>query len=472
MKNKLFNILAAAIMLLYACKKDLGNYNYNVPTVPKITGLADSTVNAFVGDSLIIKPEISLEGGDAIKDLTFNWEIIVAEEARTVQYTGYPLRIVYNLKPMTRTAKLTVTDNRNGMKYFYKFFIKGGTQFSVGQTVLSIDNGITKLSFIRPDSSVIPNLYYALHNEDLPANPVQLFAKPLAYQQGSVEDYWVICKDPAKPSVILDGSTMLRKIYFDKQFFKTPDPLVTEKCDGAMGIPTGIFNGKLYISVTTTAPFAPDFGKFSSVVAGNYQLSSYYTRTPSYYFAFDKLSHGFVTFNGGGGYMGSDYNVTAAEIFNPKNLGTGELLFMQAVPSTSYAFYKSTDGNIYEYTFIIDMNNYDLRTIKPVKQRIFKGASLIQADTRWEKSTVDIFYFTANDKIYRYNPVNEDLRQLDADFGGKKVSMIKLNDTNTALLAGIEGSVVTLDVSVGKNGNIVSKINGIPGSPIDIVTRK
>jgi hypothetical protein len=471
MKKKLLYILASAALLLNACKKDLGNYDYNTPTTPLVSGLDGSTVDALVGDTLIVRPYVYLETGDPATDLTFDWDIIVDEEARSVHYTGYPLKIVYNLKPKKRSAKLTVTDNRNGMKYFYAFSVNGGTQFSIGETVLSVDNGVTKLSFIRPDSTVNENLYFALHNEDLPANPVQLFAKPLAYQQGTVEDYWVICKDPNKPSVIIDGSTMLKKHNFPDQFFKAPNPLVTEKCDGAMGMPTGIFNGKLYLSVTSTAPFAPDFGKFGSVVVGNYELSPFYSRFPNCFVGFDKLSHGFVTFDGSGNFMGNDYNVTATD-FDPKNLGAGELIYMDAVMGTSYAFYKSSDGNIYEYTMSLDLGNYDLRSVKPVRKRVFKGASLVTADTRWVRSIGDAFYFTSNDKIYRYNPINEDLRQFGADFGGKKVTMLKFNDAYTGLYVGVEGSVLTIDVSVGANGEIVRRRDGIPGSPVDIIIRK
>ncbi|QJB31986.1 hypothetical protein HF324_11540 [Chitinophaga oryzae] len=461
-----FCLLAGVIA---SCKKDLGNYKYHVPAAPQLAGITDSTVNAIVGDSLVISPAVTLEDGNPAKDLVFDWDISVAEEARSDHYTGYPLRIVYNLKPMVRNAKITVTDQRNGIKYFYKFKINGGTRFSKGTAVLSTDKGITRLSFIRPDSTVNPDLYHTLHNEDLPANPVQLFAKPLVYQENSVEDYWVICKDPAKQSVIIDGSTMLRKRYFGEQFFKPPVPMETQAFNGAQGIPTGIINGKLYLSITSTAPYAPDFGKFSSMQTGNYYLAPYYSRY-NFFFGFDTIRHGFVTFDGGGNFMGSDYQV-AGSAFNPANLGPGELLYMQVIPSVSYAYYKSADGNVYEYTFTVQMSNYDLRTIIPSRKRVFKGSALLTPDSRWQRSSVDVFYFTSNDRIYRYNPVNEDLRPLDANFNGKKVTMLKLSTDGNVLTAGIEGSVVRLDVSVGKNGNIAGRVNGIPGAPVDIISR-
>lgn len=462
-------VICLSAGLIASCKKDLGNYTYHVPAAPKLAGIVDSTVNAIVGDSLVISPEVALEDGNPAKDLAFDWDISVAEEARSDHYTGYPLRIVYNLKPMVRDAKITVTDLRNGIKYFYKFKINGGTRFSRGAAVLSIDKGVTRLSFIRPDSTVNPDLYHTLHNEDLPANPVQLFAKPLVYQENSVEDYWVICKDPAKQSVIIDGSTMLRKRYFGEQFFKPPVPMETQAFNGAQGIPTGIINGKLYLSITSTAPYAPDFGKFSSMQTGNYYLAPYYSRY-NFFFGFDTIRHGFVTFDGNGNFMGSDYQV-AGNAFNPANLGPGELLYMQPIPSVSYAYYKSADGNIYEYTFTVQMGNYDLRTIIPTRKRVFKGAALLTPDSRWQRSPVDIFYFTSNDKIYRYNPVNEDLRPLDATFNGKKVTMLKLSADGNMLTAGIEGSVVRLDVSVGKNGSIAGRVDGIPGAPVDIISR-
>jgi len=455
---------------LYSCKKDLGNYKYHSPSEPSLYGFKDTTVNALVGDTLYMKPLVYLQDGNYLKDLDYQWDIVVDEEARADTYSGYPLKIVYNLAPKLRTAKLTITDKRNGIKYFFPFKIQGGTQFSSGTTVLSVDNGVTKLSFIKPDLTILSNLYKTLEGEDLPANPVQLFGKPLAYQSGSVEDYWVMCRDPSKQSVIIDGNTMLRKNYFNNQFFIAPATINPGHFEASAGIPTGVINGKLYMAVVSTAPFAPDFGKFSNPQSGSYTLSNFYTRTPSYFFGFDATAQSFITFDGGGNYMGNDFSVDGIA-FDPKNIGTSDMLFMQAQPGQSYAYIKGTDGNIYELSFYIDMDDYSQRAIHVYGKRQFKGASLLKSDSKWQKSTVDIFYFTSDDKIYRYNPLNEDLRTLDANMGGKKVTMIKLSGDGNTLTAGVDGSLFILDVSVGKNGSITKTINGIPGTPVDIVVR-
>jgi hypothetical protein len=473
MKFKIILAVLMAAIVFNGCKKDLGNYNYSAPSEPVLDNFSNGTVNALVGDSLIINPYVFLAGANPATDLSYQWDISVDEEARTAVYTGYPLKIVYNLAPKLRPAKLTITDNRNGIKYFYAFKINGGTQFSEGKVVLSVQNNITKLSFIKPDDkTILSDLYFALHGENLPANPLQLFAKPLAYQPGTAEDYWIICNDPAKNSVVINGNTMLRKHYFNDQFFSPPPVITPGSFEASNGIPTGMINDKLYISIWTTAPFAPDFGKFSNPQTGSYSLSKFYTKTPNFYFGYDTKAKAFISFDGGGNYMGTDYAVVGNN-FNPQHIDLGDLIFMHVVSGTSYAFFKGSDGTgIYELSFGVAMDDYNTRTIKPIYKRVFKGASLIQPDTKWVRSAVDVFYFTSNDKIYRYNPVNEDLRPLDANFSEKKVTMLQLSDDGNTITTGVDGSVITLDVSVGKNGVITKTINGIPGAPVDIVIKK
>lgn len=470
MKYKILYIPMAIALFFCACKKDLGNYKYNPPSEPIVVNFTNGTFNALVGDTLRLEPYIQFDGADYLKDLSYQWDIYVDEDARTDTYTGYPLAIVYKLPPKLRNAKLTVTDKRNGIKYFFPFKIQGNTQFSTGITVLSVDNGVTKLSFVKPDRSVLSNLYFSLMEENLPNNPVQLFAKPLAYQAGTAEDYWVICQDPTKNSVIIDGNTMLRKRYFNEQFFVAPATITPQSFEASMGVPTGVINNKLYLSITSTAPFAPDFGKFSNPQSGTYTLSQFFTRTPGYFFGFDLATKAFVSFDGGGNYMGADYTVKGKG-FNPLNTGMSDIVFMQAQPGQSYAYFRDTDGKIYEHSFYIDMDDYSQRAIETYYKREFKGESYVKADTKWQKSAVDIFYFTSDDKIYRYNPLNQDLRTLDANMGGKKVSMIKLSADGNTLTAGVPGSLYTLDVSVGKNGVIVKQLDGIPGSPVDIVIK-
>jgi hypothetical protein len=466
-------IYISLILACYSCKKDLGNYSYTPAEEPIVVNFKDETFPALVGDTLVLMPYVKFDGGDYRTDLSYEWEILVEEEARTVKYTGYPLKAVYNLAPKVRTAKLTITDNRNGIKYFFPFKISGNTQFSVGKTVLSVDNGITKLSFIKPDNkTVMADLYSSVNGEQLPTNPVQLFAKPLVYQPGTVEQYWVLSKNPDNNSVFIDASSMIKKQTLKSNFFNPPATLIPVYMEASKGYASGIMNNKLYISATQTAPFSPDFGKFTNPQPGNYSLAPFLSVTNSFYFGFDTQTKAFVSFASDGSYTGTEYTVTGTA-FDPKNVGMTDLIFMNAAAGTSYAFFKDGAGQVYELSFFVDMNDYqNKRSIRVEYKRVFKGAANLRADSKWQRSPLDVYYFSSDDKIYRYNPVNESLTLLPVNFGGRKVTMMQLDKDGNILTAGVEGSIFTIEVGVGKDPSKAEVINGIPGTPVDIVIKK
>lgn len=475
MKLKLIGFVAFVAILYTSCKKDLGNYVYTPPSSPVIKGIQDANFQALIGDSLIIKPEISLDGADPLKDLNFEWRILLLEELRELSFTGYPFKMLFNLGTGERAATLIVTDKRNGLIYKYKFKITGTTQFSNGTLVLSNEGGKAKLSFVKPDNTVLANIYESLQDNELPANPVQLYySKPLPYQLLTKEEYWILCDDPVKGSVILNPSTLLLKDNFRSQFFLPPATITPGRLETFQGtISQGVINGKLYIGVQSTAPFAPDYGKFANEQRGDYELSPYYTHTGPYYIGYDVKSKGFVVFDGGGTYAGTNYEVstTPAPAFDPKNTGLSNLVYMKAaISGTTYAFFREADGKTYELRFDNKLAESP-RKITATQKRLFAGSSQVQADSKWVRNSINVFYFSSNDKIYRYNPINEDLKALDADFSGKKVSMLKISTDDNTLTVGVDGAVHTLDVSVGKNGNITKSTTGIPGAPVDFLTR-
>lgn len=482
-------ILFITILFFGACKKDLGNYDYNPPSEPTIFDMKDVTIDAVVGDTLTIAPKVSFPDADPVKDLAFEWEIEIQEELRSVTLTGYPLKMLYNLGTGERRTKLHVTDKRNGLRYTIPFKIKGTTQFTVGTIVLSVDNGVTKLAFIRPDKSVINNIYEGLNGKVLPLNPVQLYhAKPLPYQPNNKEELWILSNDPSKESVILDGATLLYRNPFSTQFFNAPKTIKIGRIEGIeeQGIVAhGTVNDKLYRGTLSTAPFVPDYGKFANPQDGDYLLAPEYAlifgrnsqgQPSSFYFGFNSKDNSFVSFDAGGVYRGTDYvvdnSISQSSSFNPKSVGAGNLIYMKPASGTSYAFFKDNAGNIQELSFRIAMENYSTRTLSPIYKRLFKGNSLVNADTKWQRSAVNVFYFSSNDKIYKYNPVNEDLVLLDGTYNGKKVTMLKLSADGNQLTAGYDGAILTLDVTVGKNGNIVQTQTGIQGNVIDQVIKR
>ena len=481
MRFKYIVLLALLVSFYTSCKKDLGNYTYHPVSEPVIEGISDVTFSALIGDSLIIKPKVTFQGADPVKDLDFEWRILILEDLREAVYTGYPLKLLYNLGTGERSSTLTVTDKRNGLKYKYKFKVAGTTQFSKGTLVLSSQNGAAKLSFVKPDDvTVLADVYQSINGKSLPANPVQLYySKPLPYQVLTKEEYWLLSNDPANQSVVVDANTFLKKSDFSTQFFLPPTLIVPGYLEPFLGpvqmgtVPTGVINSKLYVGVQSTAPFAPDYGKFGNEQNGDYLLSKYFTHGSNFFFGFDAKAKAFVVFGGDGSYLGPKYLVPPAlPAFNPKNVGMSNLIYMKAGESgNAYAFFQEADGAVYELAFSYIMNSND-KELTPVHKRIFAGSALINADSKWVRNSLNVFYFSSNDKIYRYNPINQDVRVLDAALAGKKVSMLKISDDENSLTVGVDGAVLTLDIAVGKNGNITKTINGIPGAPVDIIFRK
>ena len=220
MKLKILSLILFLANIANACKKDLGNYDYSPPSEPVVEGIANKTFSALIGDTLTIAPKVTLADADPTKDLEFKWLITVQEKLTEMEYTGYPLKMVYNLGPGDRSSKLIITDKRNGLFYTFPFTITGTTQFSTGDLVLSDDNGTAKLSFVKPDKSILADVYQSLNNESLPTKPVQLYySKPLPYQPNTKEEYWILCNDNSNSGVILDASTLLKKSNFSSQFF-------------------------------------------------------------------------------------------------------------------------------------------------------------------------------------------------------------------------------------------------------------
>jgi hypothetical protein len=472
---KIFSFLFLLIAFT-ACKKDLGNYTYKKITDPAAIGLDGKTFPAIEGDSLKLQPLIEYPGGDISKDLTFSWRITYLEQETTETYTGYPLKIVYNLPPGIRPVRLTITVKSTGVQYFYNFNISGGTQYSAGTTVLSVQNGVTKMSFVLPDNKTIQSdIYSTLNGETLPNNPIQLFAKysPRYYGPRTLQQYWVLANDPAKQSVMIDATTMLKVNDFSAQFLSAPATIIPGHIEDSTSVANGVINGKFYIGTTNTAPFAPDYGKYGNPSPGNYSMSPYFSQTYGWTFGYNETTGSFISFDGGGNYNGADYQVNGSA-FDPTNTGLHTLLFMQPVSGTSYAFMKDSQGTIYELSFMLSLDDYSNRAVNPIYKRVFAGSSLIQPDTKWQKSQVDVFYFTSNDVIYRYNPINQSLKALNTNFGGKKVTMLKLSSDDNTLIAGVDGSIYFLDVSVGKDGSTTTQptINGIPGTPVDMAIAK
>ena len=469
-RNLIVSIIG--VVCLAACHKDLGNYDINIPIEPKLINL-DSVYTASVGDSLIIKPKI--EGADAA-NVELQWRISVME-GNDVLYNGPALRIIFGLQAKRYAARLTVYNKANGMKYFHKFYIDGGTEFAKGTTVLSVEKGITQFSFVKPDGSVQARLYRAMQGKDLPANPTNLFLLRNTFTGGTLLGYWIITKNGG---IRLEPNTMQEDPKYANtlkdNFFTSPDHLeVGSLITHPQGVMMGVVNGKFYGGTTSTWDQAATYGMFGLPADGDYELAPSFvmsfTQSATYFIGFDRNRKQFVRINlyGAPVYFGTQYSVTTS-IFDPLNVGMDLVHMEQLNNADCFAYCKGTDGKIYELKFNVQFNGPF--TFTPQHKRLFVRQELINENTRWSGAKNGVIYMANGSKLYRYNPVNEELRELATSFAGKTISMLKLSDDEETLIVGTEETVTFLNISTGMNGAFVKKIEGIPGAPVDIAIRK
>lgn len=468
MERSLLYILGGLVLLITACARDKGNYDYMELPDPVIEGL-DTSYTVITGDSLTITPKITLASGKS--DYSCHWKINVPEKAMSLDYDSKELRIVFGLSSGRYAAELAVVDNTNGMKYFYEFNINCQTEFTRGAVVLTTSGGRAEITFIKPDGAIRADIYQAINQEELQGEAMQLVPVQNQFYLNRLSSYWITYTNGG---VLVNADNLQRIRTLKENFF---DPPATVRPDyftnTPFGVTTAVINGKLYLGATETAPFWPYYGFYGVPLAGSYKLhpqvvhNVYESPHSAYYLGFDADKKQFVRFMKQS-YYGSDFSVMDTA-FNPKDLKM-DLLYMDRFGDNNlYAFCDSAGKKI-ELKFSVQLNDSTQR-FYPSSKRVFPGANLVAAGTLWRSSPIGVFFFSSNDKIYRYNPLNQEVKLLDAGFGGKKVTMLKVQRNGNLLVAGVEGSIYYLDISTGKTGQLIQQYNGIPGTPKDVIVR-
>jgi len=477
MKRLLLVMLTAFSLLQLACYKDKGNYDYHPAVQPGITNL-DTLYRVRVGDTLIIKPVLTTTDPKARFGLT--WRVSQPLKVKDTTFYGDTFKYIFLLDPDTYPVRLTITDSSNGMQYFYNFKIQGVTPWSVGTLVLSQENNTSQLSFVQTDNTVLPRIYKTLNRVDLPGKPQQLI--DLIKQNVNpvpALGYWITNDDAIDGGTRIGTNTLVKTGTLRTNFFDMPPAAKAghlETTDN--GVLRGVINGKAYEGAWQTYyGFDNIYGYLGEPVTGDYELFPrivWNQAMPLIVMGYEKNLKQFVGFTNLGGlaYIGTGYQVTSTAAFDPAKANLDLLYLHQIGAGSIYAFGKAADGTLYDLKFVTAFKGYV--EVTPVYKQAFPQPALITPTTKWAGAlnNGEVFYFTSGDKIYSYTPGNKQITALNTNFGGKNVTMLKITDGDNTLIAGVDGAVYFLDVSTGVNGNVIKKIDGIPGSPIDVVVKK
>jgi hypothetical protein len=471
-RNWLIYLLIGLSGLAISCYKDKGNYTYKVPPSPVVANL-DTVYSAVIGDTLTVSPQVTI--AEPSPKLGFVWEVYVPEKDTAVYYYGPRLQFVFGLGANRHPCKLTIIDSTNGLNYFYPFFIDGVTEYSTGMTVLSLQNGVSTLSFVKPDGSVQPGVYSAINGMDLPTGPMQVI--PMADQYIApiaTTSYWVICSGGSNPGVQVDANTFQTIKTLKDNFFSPPATVVPGTfAVNVQGTLQGVANGQLYVGTSQTYNLSPVYGMFGLPATGNYALyhQALFNGTFPYFLGYDSVRRqvvGFTNF-GSAAYIGTSYLLTDSIAFDPMNMGLDLVDFEQINDQNCYAFGVGAGDTLFEEKFGAAFIGQI--QLSPVYKRPFIRPDLITASTKWTSSPTEIFYFSSGSAVYSYNPLNQQVTPLTTNFGGKAVTMVKITDSGNTLIVGVDGTVFFLNVSTGQNGSLIKRIDGVPGSPVDVTVR-
>lgn len=474
------------VQFMSGCYKDKGNYTYNMPDQPVATNL-DTVYYVKVGDSLVIDPKVKIANNAPLR---FAWRITVvsaaADGSSDVVDSSAVLRIIFGLGAQRFSGRLTIINPANGMQYFYNFVVSGQTDFAKGTTVLSSENGVTQVSFIKTDGTVQARLFGAVNPDVvLPEEPYQLVAVPQWSVPNTVETFWVLGKKGVNTGIQINANTFLKTKTLADNFFSAPDTIVPSTMfTNTLGIISGIINNKLNSGGINTWNLAPVYGMFAAGTPGDYELSPeiaiHYSvptepHAPTAYIGYDQKKKQFIRFKATGGdplFFGTTYPVKGTA-FDPTNVGMDLIRLLHVGDGLCYAYCRAADQTLYELKFqaqFIDPGPPMLFDAQV--KRVFPRSDLVTATTKWEITADQVIFFTSGDKIYRYNPINDDFKALTTTFTGKTITMIKLINGGNTLVAGTAGSLYYLDVSTGSLGTLSKQIDGVPGNPIDLAVRQ
>lgn len=454
-----------AMLLLSSCIEDDGNYDYIAPEEPIV--VLNNIYNAHVGDKLVIEPKITFSNPEL---LLLEWTIIDGDEMTEYVYESNILDIYFGLKAKMYSARLTITDQSNGMKYFYPFSIQGHTDFTEGIFILTSVGEYAQLVFVKTDGTVQDNLYEIINEEKLPSGPSQIV--PIQHQNMMGKPYlgyWLIGGDTDNPGVEVDPDNLGRIRYFRENFFTEPEgPLAVgpfmPRDDATM---CGIVNGKFYVGAFSTYYLAPVYGFFGTPIIGNYELAPVLAlgADGTFVWSYDPVRKSLICFIPPAGmYFDAMAMPGPPAAFDPTNMGL-DVINLSASNSAFFFFGRDAANAVHELKF-----STGGQMVITQYTREFAHSGILQSDSKWALlAGQEIFYISSGNKVYRYNPINESLETVAASFSGT-ISMLKVLDSNT-LLVGEEGKLHFLNIAVGSNGEISGTISGFEGQPADVYVR-
>lgn len=472
-------IALVTLLLLNACKKDLGSYSYTTVNIPVIdtTGIGGTRyVERYA--NLAISPAVEYEGGNR-QALAYEWIIypytvgsVTTITPPRVLSTSLALDAPVLEKVGEYRLELIVTDTVNKLKANMIFPVIVSVGIEYGVMVLHGTTDSTDVDFLItaeavPVSGIVPrrirNIYSASAGARFPGIP-RFIAQER--RTGSMQNWIMLGSDKHLSRMSGSDFSLLRE---DMAFFRRADAAVAPEAYMFLNNSFTAFinDGRLHLYNTAYETDA----LFGGSIAGDYELAPYLAHASSgglLAAVYDKKHRKFIRPVAMNGAM-TDFREPAentSPAFDLRNIGKDMLYMDRGFNTHTHAFFKDVSATGY-WLYVANFNKSDdgnltIGAYSMTGLPDIANARFFQAS---ELGYVDLYATDRKIYAYDYQGTNTATLVFDALPAGEAITAMRIYKPRPNYnLSTVEGRLLHVATWNGTEGKLYEfALNGISG---------
>lgn len=465
----------SVLLLLNACKKDLGNYSYTDVPLPVIDTAGIGGPRFVERYSILdINPSINYQNAGALK---YTWSMhqqvsgsSTPTKPSRLLSTSHHLSAAITETVGEYVLELLVTDTANALKKNILFSVTVSAGLEYGVLVLHGTADSSDVDFLVTANAVpvaginprrLRNLYSGSAGSKFPGIP-RFISQERA--QFTTRNWITLGSDKHISRVSGSDFSLLRT---DKQYFRRADAVVAPEAYALLASSqTALINdGKLHIYNTA---YEVD-GLFGGAIEGDYKLApfvAYQTSSSLLAVVYDQKNGRFLRPSGPGGFMVDFTTPVSNSAFNHRQVGKDMLFMDKGFSNNTHSFFKDRTGNGY-WLYISNFNKSDDGNMAVSASEMTNLPEIASAKFFQASELGYIDFYATDRKVYAYNyqGANTAAVAMDNLPAGETITCMKIYKPRpNANVSAVDGTLLYIATWNGTQGKVYEyKINGNTG---------
>lgn len=483
-------ILLVATLLLSACYKDKGNYDYHdVNEITVADPVAASRIYIYQGDTLKLTPAISQTIPS--DDLSYAW--FVYNNSSNSEYTlprdtisrerNLSHKITGDIFVLGENYRLTlkVTDNKTGISSFRQYDLTISNKYGSGWMFLEEKGGEGDMSMILPDNTVEHSVYSLLNPSSPLGKPVSITSTSFNITDDLSAANKRIYIQMESDAIELNNLTLTKKFEIGYLFFARPQVVKpayigwTAYLSGVnpfqrMGI--AINNGQVHTNLVGGFPGIKKWGEAIVNPAGvyDYDIAPFIAGATGYSATYPVVVYDkkYKRFYSVGANALAAFPAAASTVFDMNNVGMDLLLLDSSNVVDRYNAVMKSGTVPYLLQFKTATTTADpVVTVATVEMN---APGIVDAPALASSTLTPHIFYAVGNKLYKYETTSNTYAEVYAFAGGESVTKMdyqKVDPTTgqqrlvVATWNGTESKVYFFTVSsVGDLGGTYTDIFG------------